>query len=60
MGSMIRKTVMERVVTLLAGPVLLARHVVDLATHPVEAQRNVPETPRIRVVPPEHSVMRRG
>ena len=61
MGSTIRNTVMERVATILAGPVLLGRLAMDLATGQDEPQPQVPpEAPRVKIISPEHSVMRRG
>jgi len=61
MGSKIRKTAMERVATLLAAPVLLLKHAVDLAARPDERPRHArAESSRVAVVPPKHSVMRRG
>ena len=51
----------RRAAALLAAPFVLARYAIDLATRSDERQSTAPAVgPRIKIVPPEHSVMRRG
>ncbi len=62
MGTTNRSQMMDRLAALVAGPLLLGRHALDLVTQSVTDEPPEPaqEPARVKITPPDHSVMRRG
>ncbi len=63
MGTSERKPLLDRAFALVAGPLLLGRHAVEAVAQAAttEGPPKSPEAPpRMKLTPPDHSVMRRG